>query len=482
MHTWRLGRIRLPSLRLRVSERRLLLLLMDLVIINGALATALPLRQELINPAHSYITIPWFFVLSVEWMLVALFFNCYDLVRSANTTCSLRGSISAVVTTVVIYSLTPVITPSLGSRGFLLLFLLTAAGAMGAWRFTYARLCVHPWCTQQALIVGAGWVGQTAVIEILSELPESDANPFRGSGYRVLGFVDDGINAAPRSVAGIPALGTGPDLVALTERLAVDEIVIAITEGHDIQTELFDALLRCRERGLRITMLSVLSERLTGRVPIDQIGRDLSVVIPMGDSPHERAYRLIKRGSDICFALLGFGLMVLLLPFVALGNALTSPGPLFYQQERVGRGGRTFRMLKFRSMVPDAESETGAVWASSNDDRITHVGRILRKTHLDESPQAINILRGDMSLIGPRPERPEFVNQLVRECPFYRARHAVRPGLTGWAQVQYDYGNSIEHAKAKLEYDLYYVKHAGFLLDLRILLTTLPVMLSMRGL
>jgi lipopolysaccharide/colanic/teichoic acid biosynthesis glycosyltransferase len=201
----------------------------------------------------------------------------------------------------------------------------------------------------------------------------------------------------------------------------------------------------------------------------------------MEESWDERFYALFKRVSDLFMAAWGLGATGLLVPIVAFVNAMTSRGPLFYRQQRVGRGGATFEMLKFRTMIPEAEEQSGATWAAKRDNRITPVGRLLRPLRLDELPQCWNVLRGHMSIIGPRPERPEFVEKLADELPFYRARHAVRPGITGWAQIQFEYGDSVEDAKVKLEYDLYYVKHAGPLLDLRIVLKTIPVMLRMGG-
>jgi lipopolysaccharide/colanic/teichoic acid biosynthesis glycosyltransferase len=171
---------------------------------------------------------------------------------------------------------------------------------------------------------------------------------------------------------------------------------------------------------------------------------------------------------------------VFLVP-IAIVNRLTSPGPLFYTQRRVGQGGKIFKMYKFRSMRPDAERGTGAVWARKNDDRITPVGKFARKTRLDELPQFINVLKGDMSVIGPRPERPEFVNALSLMIPYYRARHAVKPGITGWAQVKFGYGETHQDARIKLEHDLYYVKHASPILDIMIALQTPRIMLLGKG-
>jgi exopolysaccharide biosynthesis polyprenyl glycosylphosphotransferase len=190
---------------------------------------------------------------------------------------------------------------------------------------------------------------------------------------------------------------------------------------------------------------------------------------------------MMARIFDLVITLLSLPLLIILMPLIWLANHLTDPGDLFYQQERVGKRGQPFQIYKFRTMVIDAEKETGAVWASEKDSRITPIGRFLRQTRLDELPQLWNVLKGEMSLIGPRPERPHFVSQLSQQIPFYRARHAVKPGLTGWAQVKYRYGASAEDALMKLQYDLYYIKHQGAYLDLLILLKTVQVMLGRRG-
>ncbi len=203
--------------------------------------------------------------------------------------------------------------------------------------------------------------------------------------------------------------------------------------------------------------------------------------LPIEQSIVIRLYFIIRWLSQIMIALLALPLLVLLVPIIWLANYITDQGDLFYHQERIGQHGQRFSMIKFRTMVMDAEKQTGAVWASEEDPRITPVGRFLRQTHLDELPQLWNVFKGEMSIIGPRPERPHFVQQLTKEISFYSARHAVKPGLTGWAQVKYRYGASVEDTWIKLEYDLYYIKHQGPYLDLLILLKTVQVVLGRGG-
>ncbi len=473
-------RISLPSLRLRVSERKLLLFLVDALLINGALLVALVLWTDFVISAEMLLAyFRWFVTLTLVWLLCALFFDCYDLARAASTPHSVRSSSMAALIAVLVYTLIPFLTPPLQSRGLIFLFAGLALGGVAGWRVAYAQIFIQPWFEQRALVVGAGTAGRRLAAAL--KTAPAGANPFRGTGYQLVAFVDDNPDYIGTTIEGVPVLDERGVLVSLAQALEVDEVILAITNRHAIADDLFDALLRCRELGLRVTTMSALYERLLGRVPVEHLGRDLHMAMPMEDTALDRFYGAVKRGCDIILALVGVWVVGTLAPFVALSNAITSPGPLFYRQQRVGKGGRCFEMLKFRSMVPDAEGDGSAVWADEDDPRVTPVGRWLRRTRLDELPQFINVLRGEMSLIGPRPERPEFTDNLARTVPFYRARHAVRPGISGWAQVRYRYGNSAEDAEIKLEYDLYYVKHTSLLLDLRILLLTLPVMLQFMG-
>jgi exopolysaccharide biosynthesis polyprenyl glycosylphosphotransferase len=348
------------------------------------------------------------------------------------------------------------------------------------WRFLYAQLFVQPAFHRRALVVGAGRSGRALVDALRTDYARRDANPFRGTGYDIVGFVDDRRQQQARSVAGVQVLGGGADLLRLIHLHEVDEVVVAITHSGTISPDLYEAILDCRELGVPITGMVTIYERLTGRVPVEHAGQDIELATGSPENPFSRLHQAAKRLLDLVGAGVGLLALLLFIPPLALANRLLSPGPLFFRQQRVGQGGRPFAVIKFRSMCPDAE-KNGAVWAAAGDRRVTPLGRWLRHTHLDELPQVLNVLRGEMSLVGPRPERPEFVGELSRCIPFYRARHCLRPGITGWAQIHQDYGDSPEDALEKLEYDLYYAKYANPLLDLNIMLRTVSKVLGLRG-
>ncbi len=470
-----------PGLRLRVSERQVVLTVVDVLLVNLALIVAASLSGALTPTFDNILAYnKWFIVLTVVWYGVATFFDSYSLSRAASTTASLKSSLLAACVTVVLYTFIPFLTPQWETRSTFFVQLALTVGIVATWRVVYARVFVQPSFQQRALVVGAGKAGR-ALAAAIQAAPANDANPYRGTGYQLMGFIDD--NPAQRStlIEGVPVLGDHRALALVAKQLHVDEIIVAITHRHAIEDDLFNALLHCRELGFRVVTMASVYERLTGRLPIDHVGRDLEMVVPMDDNAGERAYQALKRVMDLVFGLIGMVLMGVAIIPIAISNARHSPGPLFYKQRRIGQGGKIFEVYKFRSMRPDAEKSTGAVWAQKNDNRITPAGKILRKTRLDEMPQFINVLKGEMSVIGPRPERPEFVNALSLLLPFYRARHAVKPGITGWAQIRYGYGSTNEDSHVKLEFDLYYVKHASPLLDLRIVLQTLPVMLLGKG-
>jgi len=470
----------IDRLSLHVSERKLLLGCLDVLLLNGALFVTLAMRLGWNFSVQPFLDRwPWFMILSGVWFVCAFLFRCYHLTLAADTQQSVSHAGGAVFMTSLIYLLIPYVTPALPSSRFdILAFPLLGFAGIAAWRVTYAKVLVQPRFHPRALIVGAGSAGQT-LVQALNEMRHGPGQ--HNVVYQILGFVDDDPAKQRTLVAGVPVLGTHQTLVDLVQQHQPHELVVAITHLDTIHSALFEAILTCREMGISITTMAALYERLTGRVPIEHAGRALSVTMPLSQPATYRFYLLCQRLFDVAAGLLGSLLLLGLIPLVWVTNRLTSPGPLFYEQARVGKGGAIFYVIKFRSMVEDAEKATGAVWACENDPRITPIGRLLRRTRLDEIPQFWNILKGDMSLVGPRPERPHFVNQLSQRIPFYRVRHAVKPGLTGWAQVTYRYGASVEDAVIKLQYDLYYIKHQGPFLDLKILLKTIPVVLGFKG-
>ncbi|MGD8466749.1 MAG: sugar transferase [Anaerolineae bacterium] len=474
-------RIPLSSLRFTASERRWLLAIFDVLALNSALLVALALRYDYRLSWATLFEAPIYFVLlTILWLVWASFFDCYDLVQSADGSRSAWSTGRAALLTALTYLAIPFYTPHFpASRLSAYLFIGLATISAPLWRLIYASIFSQPTFQQRLLIVGAGHSGSELARE-LAAAPHY-GNPYAGSGYRVVGFVDDDPAKAGTEVAGVPVLGNRRDLTDLISEHDVDILVTAITHTPEIHPGLFRAILDCRERGIRVEPMSSLYERMTGKVPVEHAGTNLHVVLPLSDAPMQRVFWAAKRLFDLLTSVLGLLVLGLALSWIALANAIWSPGPLLYWQTRVGKGGRTFTLVKLRTMVPNAEQDSGAVWSTEEDERVTAVGRFLRRSRLDELPQCWNILRGEMSLIGPRPERPEIVAQLVRQVPFYQARHAVRPGITGWAQVRYHYGSSVNDALVKLQYDLYYIKHQSVYLELSILVKTAAVILGLRG-
>ncbi len=267
-------------------------------------------------------------------------------------------------------------------------------------------------------------------------------------------------------------------LYSVVKKYSINEIVLAVRERRGGVLPMQE-LLECRLRGVRITELSTFFERERGQVRLDSLNASWLI---LGEGFNNNSLRdVVKRGFD----LLASGILLLatspIIAVTALLIKLDSVGPLFYRQERVGEGGQTFAVTKFRSMRVDAEVAGKPMWATANDDRTTRVGRVIRKLRIDELPQIFNVFKGDMSFVGPRPERPFFVQQLAQEIPYYEARHSIKPGITGWAQVRYPYGASVEDAKEKLQYDLYYVKNHSLFLDIMILIDTVQVVLWGKG-
>jgi exopolysaccharide biosynthesis polyprenyl glycosylphosphotransferase len=418
--------------------------------------------------------------LALVWLLFGAIFDVYDLGRAASITKSATRTGAAVAVACTSYLFIPWLTPPLENRSLGFLFVAAAVTMVISWRFIYAGLFAQSIFKRRLLVVGAGLSGRDLVRILSGAGPVTDVQ-LESVGHEIVGFVDDNPELQEKRVEDVVVLGPSNRLAQLVRDQDIDEVVIAITRTETISPELYEAILDCKEMGAPVVSMMTLYERLTGRVAIAHASQNIEYATGQSDSAFLRMYGLVKRIIDIMGALVAAIPFCLMIPVVALVNLIASPGPLFFRQTRVGRGGKLFDVVKFRSMRPNAEVSIGAVWASENDARITRVGRFLRGTHLDEVPQVINVLRGEMSLVGPRPERPEFVATLSKSIPFYRARHAVRPGITGWAQIHQDYGDSYERAREKLEYDLYYLKRQSPILDTEIILRTVTKVLGLKG-
>ncbi len=460
---------------LQMREWRLILTLVDLIAINGALMIWLSIRPDYELTWVFSSRWRWFLILSIVWLFAAHAFDAYNISLVQKYANSAFSIIKAGVVTTGLFLLVPYLSPVLPARRSLVfVFPLLALALLLIGRGVFALLTRRAVFRQRTLIIGAGWAGQT----IAQTLKEDG-----GEMYRVMGFIDDDLSpkldhlAHPINEYG-PILGNRHELNALINEYGVTTLVQAITQPLD--AKMLEILTNTLELGVEIMPMPVLYEQLTGRVPIEHVGGNWYVAMPIRHPGTSTLWPIVNRIFDIVSASMGLFLLGIAFPFLAVALYLDSPGPIFYTQERVGRGGKTFRVYKFRSMVVDAE-KTGAVWATKNDDRITRVGKLLRKTHVDEFPQFINIIKGEMSAVGPRPERPEFVEELAQEIPFYRVRHAVKPGMAGWGLVKQGYGASKEDALLKLQYDLYYIKHQSLWLDVIILMKTILDTISLGG-
>jgi exopolysaccharide biosynthesis polyprenyl glycosylphosphotransferase len=323
---------------------------------------------------------------------------------------------------------------------------------------------------RRVLVVGAGETGQT----MLGVINEIEPPPFY-----LVGLIDDDPGKEGQDLEGVEVLGDNSQLLKLCIAESISDVIVAIM--GEMSGAMFQALLDVQERGIQVIRMPVAYEELLGRLPINHLESDWLLRSFVDELRVSAFYLMAKRLLDLAGAIMGLSVFLLIYPWAALAIGIESGKPIFLRQERLGQGGRPFDLIKFRTMRQDAEADGRAHWAQRDDPRVTQVGRILRKTHLDEFPQFWNVLKGDMSLVGPRPERPELVADLEKKIPFYRARLLVKPGLGGWAQVNYGKGASIQGSAEKLEYDLYYIKHRGPVMDFWILLRTVGSIIGFGG-
>jgi sugar transferase (PEP-CTERM system associated) len=318
------------------------------------------------------------------------------------------------------------------------------------------------------LIMGTGALARSLAAELLRH---------REYGLQVCGFVDDDPAKVGVSIVNPKVLGLSKELRRIVSDNSVDEVVVELQDRRGRLP--VDELLELKMRGVRVEEATSLYERVTGKISIENLKPSWML---FGDGfAVSRRVLIGKQIVSFSVSLLLLVLFLPLFPLIALLIKLDSRGPVFLRQERVGQNGKVFTLWKFRSMRKDAEQLTGPVWAKEKDTRVTRVGKYLRRTRLDECPQLFNVLKGDMSLVGPRPERPKFVEELSGTIPFYYLRHSVKPGVTGWAQINYGYGSSVEDSVEKLQYDLFYIKNVSWVLDLLVLIQTVKTVLVRKG-
>jgi len=395
----------------------------------------------------------------------------YNPHRTSHWRQTLAGLVTAALIGMGVYVLfyftsDPGSLPRLGVASFALsAWLLTAL-----WRYLYIRIFTSPQFTRRAILVGAGTSGQ-ALLEVINDIQPAP--------YHVVAVLDDNPEKRNQKIAKHTVIGGGQLLPALIEEHGVSDILVAINGRMQDQT--FSSMLEAQEHGVEIVRMPVVYEELLNRVPVNYLEADWLVRSFVDDMRVNRFYQMGKRLFDLIGGSIGVAILIVLTPLIALVTFLDSGLPITYSQTRAGKAGKPYRIIKFRTMQKNAEEEGKPQLAQEDDKRSTRVGRFLRKTRLDEWPQFLNVLRGDMSLVGPRPERPEFVEKLQAMIPYYALRHTVKPGLTGWAQVMFHYGGSIEESKGKLQYDLFYIKNMSIKLDLLILFHTIKIVLLGRG-
>ncbi len=435
--------------------KRILLVLGDAAILYGALYATLVLRfgDAALSAWPQHLML--FTIIFAAWVLIFYSYELYDLTTSYNTSNLLSTVvrvmiINSIVAIVLLYTIAPLISTIRPQRVLAIDIVITAI-AIFLWRKIFFRYIQARTASNKVLIIGTEPLAQELFQEI-TRRPQ-------------LSFEATQLDSLPTNIEGH----------CKTKGIKIIAIDPAAFRNPEISKELF----RCLPLGVTIITIPNLYEQVTIKIPVEHI--EWEWFLSNLNEHSKRTYELSKRALDIIIALIGLSISIVVAPLVALAIKLTSPGPVIFKQVRTGQGGVPFVAMKFRSMRTDAEA-SGPQWAQKTDPRITPFGRFMRKTRLDEIPQLINVLRGELSIVGPRPERPEFIELLTKEIPFYQQRLLVKPGLTGWAQLNGPaYGGSVPESLEKVKYDLYYIKHRSLILDLTVILKTIKTVISAKG-
>jgi len=480
-----------PALRLRPGEHQTILFIGDLLMAVASVFAAIEVWRRynflaevagLIEKGFSqgaseklvseFVTInvpAWFYFLPIIWLVFLI--ELYDPHVAGSGRKTTRGIAVAALFGLIAFSLLFMTRqdtnlPRVGVGAFLVFASILTL----AWRMLFIRLYKRTGQLRRVLLIGAGKAGQTLAELYLSLGTRS---------FNLIGYVDDDEQKVGEIFYELPVLGTSKQLLEIIDIHHVSDIVVAI--NGEIQGQTFQTILDAQETGVDVTRMPILYEEMTSRVPIHHLESDWIIRSFVDGLSVSGFYELFKRLMDILGGLVGLLILAIALPFLALAIYMDSGLPIFYSQPRYGRGRSIFTIYKFRSMRKKSETPLDIKAAVKDDPRITRVGSFLRKSRLDELPQFWNVLRGDMSLVGPRAEVPKLVDEYQKQIPFYRARLLVKPGLTGWAQINYGYVATIEETSIKLEYDLYYIKHRTLSMDFQIILRTIGTVLRRTG-
>lgn len=453
----------------RFSPRIIWLILADAAIIYGGVILAMYLRlgfsgsEYQLNERNGWLKIV---LASFVCLLILYFYDLYDYMVMTNRRELMLRLVQALgIAWALLALMFYVAPPLLIGRGVSVISVPLVLVLLLGWRIFIHILTGHPDIGEKILVVGTGKTAMDTAEAVWQR---------RDAGYRIVGFVSENGAKPGQPIGESEIVGSAINLESIIKHEKVDRVVIAVRERRGaFPTE---TLLKMSLAGeVSIEECTSFFERITGQVHVDMLRP--SWLIFAGRQRDSRLKSALRETVHRILGLIGLVLSFPIGVFTAALIKLESRGPIFYRQERLGKNGRVFNVIKFRSMKTDAEADGKPVWAASNDERTTFVGRFIRKVRIDEIPQFWNILKGEMSFVGPRPERPHFVEQLAREIPFYEHRHLVAPGLTGWAQIKYPYGASVDDARQKLQYDLYYIKNQSLALDLVIVFDTIKTVL-----
>ncbi|PWH14807.1 MAG: hypothetical protein DDG60_07180 [Anaerolineae bacterium] len=465
-----------PRFRLTPGEQRVVLIIGDLLMgaiaLLGGIYFWFIVDPDFFNFFEFFIARApfWFYILPPAWMLLLV--DLYDLHRASNWQRTLRGVTIAAIVGGVVYLVVFFLQddPRFINRRTFAAFLLLVYVLTLLWRRLYIRMYTAQGMSRRVLVVGAGANGHSLAQVYLGLKPPP---------FNLVGYIDDDPEKIGKDVEGFRIYGSSDQLLRFIEELNITEVVVSIT--GEMRGQTFQTLLDVQEKGIEVTRMQTLYEDLLGRVPIHHLESDWVLRSFIDEARVSTFYLIASRAIDVVGSLVGLAIFLFLLPFLGMAILLDDGWPIFYTQPRLGKGGVPFNMVKLRTMVKNAEADGKARMAAENDPRVTRVGNFLRMTRLDELPQFWNVLRGEMSIVGPRAEREEMVNKFQKQIPFYRARLLAKPGLTGWAQINYGYAATVEDTGVKLEYDLYYIKHRSILMDLVIILRTVGTVLGRKG-